>query len=57
MLPDTVERAVGSLPTVVRSGRRVNGLFRLMKSPILWDQAYQKIASNKFNRHFPLAHQ
>ena len=47
MLPDTVERAVGSLPTVVRSGRRVNGLFRLMKSPILWDQAYQKIASNK----------
>ena len=47
MLPGTVERAVGSLPTVVRSGRRVNGLFRLMKSPLLWEQAYQKIASNK----------
>jgi RNA-directed DNA polymerase len=47
MLPNTVERAIGSLPTVVRSGRRVNGLFRLMKSPSLWDQAYQKVASNK----------
>lgn len=47
MLPSTVERAIGSLPTVVRSGRRVNGLFRLLKSPVLWDQAYQKVASNK----------
>jgi len=47
MLPSTVERAIGSLPAVVRSGRRVNGLFRLMKSPSLWDQAYQKVAPNK----------
>lgn len=47
MLPNTVEKAIGSLPTVVRSGRRVNGLYRLMKSPSLWDQAYQKVASNK----------
>jgi RNA-directed DNA polymerase len=47
MLPNTVERAIGSLPAVVRSGRRVNGLFRLMKCPSLWDQAYQKVASNK----------
>lgn len=47
MLPSTVEKAIGSLPAVVRSGRRVNGLFRLMKSPTLWDQAYQKVAANK----------
>jgi retron-type reverse transcriptase len=47
MLPNTVLRAVESLPTVVRSGRQVNGLFRLMKSPLLWERAYQKIASNK----------
>lgn len=47
MLPSTIERAIGSLPIVVRSGRRVNGLYRLMKSPSLWDQAYQKIASNR----------
>ncbi len=47
MLPDTVEKAVGSLPAVVRLGRRVNGLFRLLKCPSLWDQAYQKVASNK----------
>ncbi len=47
MLPTTVEQAVSSLPAVIRSGRRVNGLFRLMKSPTLWEQAYQKIAVNK----------
>jgi len=47
MLPDTVMRAVWSLPTIVKSGRRVGGLFRLMKSPLLWEQAYQKIAPNK----------
>ncbi|WP_222594266.1 reverse transcriptase domain-containing protein, partial [Kozakia baliensis] len=47
MLPNTIEKAVGSLPTVVRSGRRVNGLFRLMKAPLLWEMAYQKIAPNK----------
>ena len=47
MLPATIEKAVGSLPTVVRSGRRVNGLFRLMKAPLLWELAYQKIAPNK----------
>jgi hypothetical protein len=27
MLPDTIVKAIGSLPAVVRSGRRVNGLF------------------------------
>lgn len=47
MLPVTVEKAIGSLPTVVRSGRRANGLFRLMKSPSLWEQAYLKVAANK----------
>lgn len=47
MLPSSVARAVESLPTVVRSGRRVNGLFRLMKTSPLWVQAYQKIAPNK----------
>lgn len=47
MLPTTIEKAIGSLPTVVRSGRRVNGLFRLMKAPLLWELAYQKIAPNK----------
>jgi RNA-directed DNA polymerase len=47
MLPTTVVRAVGSLPDVSRSGKAVNGLFRLMKCPLLWEQAYQKIAPNK----------
>ena len=47
MLPDTIEKAIGSLPAVVRSGRRVNGLFRRMKAPLIWERAYQKIAPNK----------
>lgn len=47
MLPDTIKRAVGSLPIIVRSGRRVNGLYRLMKAPLLWERAYHKIAQNK----------
>lgn len=47
MLPDTIERAVRSLPTVIRSGRKVNGLYRLLKSPLLWEHAYQRIAPNK----------
>lgn len=47
MLPVTIERAVRSLPTIIRSGRRANGLFRLMKSPLLWEHAYQQIAPNK----------
>lgn len=47
MLPATIEKAIGSLPAAVRSGRRVNGLFRLMKAPLLWERAYQKIAPNK----------
>ena len=47
MLPTTLEKAIGSLPTLASSGRRVNGLFRLMKEPLLWERAYQRIAPNK----------
>ena len=47
MLPTTLEKAIGSLPTLALSGRRVNGLFRLMKEPLLWERAYQRIAPNK----------
>jgi group II intron reverse transcriptase/maturase len=47
MLPATVTRRVETIPAVSRSGKRVNGLFRLMETPDLWMQAYQKIHSNK----------
>jgi hypothetical protein len=32
MLPDTIVKAIGSLPAVVRSGRRVNGLFHAQRT-------------------------
>jgi Retron-type reverse transcriptase len=47
MLPETVIRRVQSLSVISKTGKRVNGLFRLMQAPLLWEQAYQKIAPNK----------
>lgn len=46
MLPATVKRRVDTIPEVSRSGKRINGLFRLMATPDLWMQAYQKIHTN-----------
>lgn len=46
MLPATVTRRVETIPDVSRSGKRINGLFRLMETPDLWMQAYQKIHTN-----------
>ena len=43
MLPVTVTRRVDTIPEASRSGKRINGLFRLMETPDLWLQAYQKI--------------
>lgn len=36
-----------SLPDLSRRGKRIDGLFRLMKDPLLWEQAYLRIAPNK----------
>lgn len=47
MLPDTVEKRLDSISDLSRQGKRINGLFRLMESPTLWEQAYIEIASNK----------
>jgi hypothetical protein len=47
MLPDTVQRRLGSIRDLSRRGKRINGLFRLMTSPLLWEQAYAEIAANK----------
>jgi group II intron reverse transcriptase/maturase len=46
MLPATVTRRVETIPEVSKSGKRINGLFRLMETPDLWMQAYQKIHTN-----------
>lgn len=47
MLPDTVEKRLGSIPGLSRQGKRINGFSRLMAEPFLWEQAYAEIASNK----------
>ena|SRR2546423_673418 len=47
MLPDTVLRRMDSIPNLSRRGKRINGLFRLMAEPLLWERAYTEIASNR----------
>jgi group II intron reverse transcriptase/maturase len=47
MLPESVIKRLGALCDVSRSGKRVNGLFRLLESPVLWMEAYANIYANK----------
>ena len=47
MLPDRVSKRLQALPNVSKQGKRVNGLFRLMETPELWQQAYANINANK----------
>lgn len=47
MLLDTVQRRLDSICDLSRQGKRINGLFRLMESPDLWERAYAEIASNR----------
>ncbi|UPT93191.1 hypothetical protein J4G48_0027740 [Bradyrhizobium barranii subsp. apii] len=43
----TIQRRIEALPTLSRSGKRVNGLHRLMRSPHLFERAYEKVSRNK----------
>src|ERR1035441_11123738 len=47
MLSDTTMKRLNALGELSREGKRINGLFRLMESPLLWEQAYAHIYSNK----------
>ncbi|WP_417262884.1 reverse transcriptase domain-containing protein [Celeribacter sp.] len=47
MLSYTVEKRLESIPDLSVKGKRINGLFRLMESPLLWEAAYAEVASNK----------
>jgi group II intron reverse transcriptase/maturase len=47
MLSDTTIKRLSALGEISRQGKRVNGLFRLMENPSLWEQAYVNIYSNK----------
>ena len=46
MLPESIRRRLDSIRNLSRQGKRINGLFRLMLSPLLWEQAYAEIAPN-----------
>jgi hypothetical protein len=47
MLPERVIRRLGALGDLSRAGKRVNGLFRLLESPVVWMEAYANIYANK----------
>jgi len=47
MLSDTTIKRLNALGEISNQGKRVNGLFRLMENPLLWEQAYANIYSNK----------
>ncbi len=47
MLPESIRRRLDSIRNLSRQGKRINGLLRLMLSPLLWEQAYAEIAPNR----------
>lgn len=47
MQPHTWRRRIDSIPRLSRQGKRINGLFRMLANPLLWEWAYEEIASNR----------
>ncbi len=47
MLSATTIKRLNALGKLSKQGKRVNGLFRLMENPTLWEDAYANIYSNK----------
>lgn len=47
MLPATAEKRLEQLPILSAQGKRINGLFNLMKHDALWDAALNRVARNK----------
>ena len=43
----TIQRRIASLSTLSRSDKRINGLHRLLRSPYLFERAYDRISRNK----------
>ena len=43
----TIQRRIETLPTLSRSGKRINGLHRLLRSPYLFERAYDRVSRNK----------
>ena len=46
MHPNAVGRRLDSLPALAVQGKPINGLFRLLASPVVWEEAYGRIATN-----------
>ena len=46
MLPDTAIKRMEALATISKQGKQINGLLRLMETPLLWYEAYANIYSN-----------
>ena len=47
MQPDAVHRRLEALSTIAAEDKPVNGLFRLLASPVIWEMAYASIRTNK----------
>ncbi len=46
MLSETVIRRLEALGEISKQGKPINGLFRLLETPILWHEAYANIYAN-----------
>ncbi len=46
MLPVTAMKRLEALATISTQGKPINGLFRLLETPMLWDAAYATIYAN-----------
>lgn len=46
MQPGTAMKRLAALPAISKSGKPINGLFRVLSCKELWHQAYEKIANN-----------
>jgi RNA-directed DNA polymerase len=43
----SIETRIGRLPALSRTGKRINGLHRLMRSPHLYELAYMRVSRNQ----------
>lgn len=43
----TIQKRIESIPTLSGSGRKINGLHRLLRSSYLFERAYEKVSRNK----------
>jgi len=51
MLPETVIRRLEALATISTQGKRINGLFRLMLNPLVWQEAYEHFLTKIISRN------